>query len=404
MKLILFGAGNYGREAYDFFGDRNVYSFCDNAVSDECERELCGKRVMSFSELLEVWQDYIIVVSLKMEFCLEVCKKLEENGIKDYVVYEALKDEKKTADEWVAELQNRQLRERVQRRSYLFLLEKALTQLKYLQRHADITALTPATGELRKRQFDLLNEASAFFEFIEELDIKPFLTFGNLIGAVRHQGFVPWDDDLDFGLIREDYEKLLEFALDKCAVLTYEPQEDIWVGYDGNIVKNNMLYEVYPNKYIFNLRPDFIQLSKCTEKRNYYVMDIWAYDFYKNEYDIEDYRKWAEEIKEKSQQKKSRREKMIFIREALKNNLMVSRKMTDHFFPGIDNYGGYPGERDIDGWIPTKDIFPLKRVKYENMLFWAPRNMEVLLKYEYTDFMKFPDEMGFMTHVGAEAD
>lgn len=404
MELILFGAGNYGKDAYAFFGDRNVYAFCDNAIVDTDERKLYGKRVISFSELMEIWEKYIIVLCLKMEFCIEVCRQLEENGIKDYIIYEALKKEKKTANEWMEKLQNEEERKKLQKRSYLFLSEKALAQLKYLQRHVDITTLTPATGKLRKRQFDLLNQAAIFLKFIEKLDIKPFLTFGNLLGAVRHQGFVPWDDDLDFGLIRTEYEKLLEFAFEKCVVLTYEPDEDMWIDFDGNTIDSNMIYKVYPNKYIFNLRPEFIQISKCTEKRHYYVMDIWAYDFYKNEYDIKDYIKWVEEIKKKSQQKKSRREKMLFIRETLKDNLMISKEMTDHFFPGIDNCGGYPGEGQIENWIPTKEIFPLKKVKFENMLFWAPNNMEVLLKYEYIDFMKFPDEMGFITHVGTEAD
>ncbi|MDE6662366.1 MAG: LicD family protein [Lachnospiraceae bacterium] len=394
MKLILFGAGYYGSIALSFFGDENVACLCDNTVKGNDEREFCGKKVISFDRFMEIWQEYIVVLCLRAESCLEVCKQLENAGVRGYIMCQTLLNDKKKPDEWMKQLQDSEEREKIQRKSYLYLLDRVMSQFKYLKRHADITALKPAIGKLRERQLDLLDKVEAFLIFIEELNIKPFLTFGNLIGAVRHQGFVPWDDDIDFGLIRDDYEKLLEFAYDKCVVLTYDPEDNIWVDSDGKSIKEEMFCETYPDKYIFSLRPDFLQLSKCTGENHYFVMDIWPYDFYKNEYKYEDYVKWAKEISEESQQIKNYKERILFIRRAVKENPMVSMEMTDHFFPGIDNFGGCPGVWQNNSWIPTKDIFPLQKVKYENKFFWAPRNMEALLRYEFKDYMQFPDDVG----------
>ncbi|MCG4546549.1 LicD family protein, partial [Clostridium perfringens] len=56
-----------------------------------------------------------------------------------------------------------------------------------------------------------LKLAKKFHRLCKEMDINYVMLGGAMLGAIRHKGFIPWDDDLDFGLLREDYEKLFDF-------------------------------------------------------------------------------------------------------------------------------------------------------------------------------------------------
>lgn len=56
----------------------------------------------------------------------------------------------------------------------------------------------------------LLQIAQVFKEVCEEFQLQYFMTGGTLLGAVRHQGFIPWDDDMDFVMPRVDYERFIQ--------------------------------------------------------------------------------------------------------------------------------------------------------------------------------------------------
>lgn len=58
-------------------------------------------------------------------------------------------------------------------------------------------------------QLEVLREIS---EVCERHNLQWFCAYGTLLGAVRHQGFIPWDDDMDIWMLREDYNKFLQVA------------------------------------------------------------------------------------------------------------------------------------------------------------------------------------------------
>lgn len=80
----------------------------------------------------------------------------------------------------------------------------------YKKKNVDITTIPPIQGKLRNFQLALLSMLLEFNEICKKYNIKYWLDGGSLLGAVRHNGFIPWDDDIDCGMLREDYEKLIK--------------------------------------------------------------------------------------------------------------------------------------------------------------------------------------------------
>lgn len=61
--------------------------------------------------------------------------------------------------------------------------------------------------ELKQIQLEILCDVAAF---CEKHGLRYFLAYGTLLGAVRHKGYIPWDDDIDIHMPRPDYEKFLQ--------------------------------------------------------------------------------------------------------------------------------------------------------------------------------------------------
>lgn len=280
---------------------------------------------------------------------------------------------------------------------YKRLWQNSQAQLNYLKEHADITTLKPATGKLRQEQLELVDFARKFFEEIKELDIKPFLNAGNLLGAVRHKGFIPWDEDLDFGLMREDYDRLVNFCKKHFIITDYTKnyKKSEWnslIGY-GEL---RPYLKKYPNQYILDIWLDQIQIFYGTSIADRKAIDFWAYDFYDESYSFAEHKEYLQQISQKKVAIDNIAEIIDFLDKEIKHNKNIVKESKKIYF-GIDCVMSFSKSFNTN-FIPYDVIFPLKKLQFENTEFYAPNKEKEYLLFEFKDFMKFPPDLGIGHH------
>lgn len=105
-------------------------------------------------------------------------------------------------------------------------------------------------NKLHLTLFEILTEID---RICRDNDIKYFLDSGSALGAVRHGGFIPWDDDIDIGMLRKDYEHFLKIAqnsFDKKYFLQTRDTDDKYNKLHAKVRKNDTIFleSIYDNK------------------------------------------------------------------------------------------------------------------------------------------------------------
>ena len=103
---------------------------------------------------------------------------------------------------------------------------------------------------LRKLELDIVKEIDTI---CKENDIKYFLVGGSLLGAIRHQGFIPWDDDLDVGMLREDFEKFRRICpavlSEKYSYQSYRTEPESHYIFDKIRLRNTIFSTAFSNRF-----------------------------------------------------------------------------------------------------------------------------------------------------------
>lgn len=133
--------------------------------------------------------------------------------------------------------------------------------------------------ELKRIQIEILDYFDAF---CRKNHIRYWLDYGTLLGAVRHKGYIPWDDDIDVAMLREDYEKAAKLfnkqSNGRYGFYTPFNNKDYSYPFGKILDQNTVLYEygekgiktsVYVDVFVYDNAPDDKEvIKKVFKKRN----------------------------------------------------------------------------------------------------------------------------------------
>jgi len=141
--------------------------------------------------------------------------------------------------------------------------------LKFSRKKKDIKKLNLSNTDLRNLQLKSLDLMVRFKDFCDENKLKFFLCGGGCIGAIRHSGFIPWDDDLDVFMPRDDYEKLSNLKSENFSIVrtnnkVFSGQTFTVVSDDGStLIKKEQLNLQIPRGVSIDVFP----LDGCPKSR-----------------------------------------------------------------------------------------------------------------------------------------
>ena len=257
--------------------------------------------------------------------------------------------------------------------------------------------MTISNKDLRKAQLLMLKILKEVHKICEENNIKYFLSDGTLIGAIRHQGFIPWDDDLDIGMLREDYEKFCKIApqiLSENFILqNFQTDKGYGLQFGKVILKNTVWIEKVAkntNRQWSGIYIDIFPYDNITENKKMQKLINRLYIFIqgliliKFKYiNISNYESMAKKLKyvlKKIYLCTISKKLLIYIRDSIckrylnKSNTLVT-KYGGNFYKNQNPYNIY------------KD---LTLQTFEDTSFYIPKNYDKILKNLYGNYMEIP--------------
>ena len=252
-------------------------------------------------------------------------------------------------------------------------------------------SLPKAEGRLRKLQQVGLILLKQFDRICKEHGIVYWLGFGTLLGAVRHGGFIPWDDDTDVCMTRDQLERLS---------MVLENGTEFYL-------RKHIFADIGSTAIAYQFRFRESSLSCC--------LDIFLYDYCKDvsRQIIEKQHRlnremtcqgWQIRCTQHGNQSQMNMELksliMQYQKRAIQETGILENAKGAALMWAIENVYYEPAKGSC---LPLDEILPLEIVVFEEIPFPAPKNPEIYLAKVYGDIYSLPDDMVSHQHFNQDA-
>ena len=244
---------------------------------------------------------------------------------------------------------------------------------QYKKDKIDITKVPQAQGLLRDIQRANLALLKELAYVCEKNNFKYILDAGTLLGAVRHSRFIPWDDDIDILMFREDYEKIVS------AFKNTTRNSDIYAEYHRDKDTNSQYFIKIKHK-------------KCP----FLGVDIFPLDSYGKHLSLKEQLiatnkicKILKHLKKEINPNISNMETKTILTKTMKENILLSSANENgDFVYGVDF------AHKLKNWFLDRDIvLPLRKIQFEDSKYTTVNKPKEFLKNIYGDYMKYPKKM-----------
>lgn len=251
-------------------------------------------------------------------------------------------------------------------------------------------------NEIKQCELELLKK---FAEYCDENNLCYTLAGGTLLGAIRHKGFIPWDDDIDVMMPRSDYLKFQELQKRKPTLICKSISDQTSGNPFTKILDENTVIE---SEYATDEETDHLWIdvfpldgmptNKVLLKLQFLIRDAFRWGILWSKAKIGKGTTWFRKII-----------KLIFVFPAKLIGAKRFSKWLEQYcmlwkMDKYDQMGGLVWGYGPQESMPKKEWLQRVKVEFEGHEFWAPGCWDLYLTNLYGDYMQLPPEEKRVTH------